>query len=74
MRHLPVDAKVFVENRQRLAKLLLPNSLVAVNANDILPTNADGSLPLVPQTDLFYLTGFEHGHAGERLLARRPRH
>ena len=28
-----------------------------VNANDILPTNADGSLPLFPNTDLFYLTG-----------------
>src|SRR5882724_12013234 len=27
------------------------------------------ALLLTPGADLFYLTGFEHGHAGERLLA-----
>ncbi len=59
MRHAPIDPQVFVENRRRLARLLPPGSLAAVNANDILPTNADGSLRLVPNTDLFYLTGVE---------------
>src|SRR5688572_8829746 len=38
---------------------MLPNSLAVLNANDVLPTNADGSLPLVPNTDLFYLSGVE---------------
>jgi Xaa-Pro aminopeptidase len=38
---------------------MLPNSLAVVNANDILPTNADGSLRLVTNADLFYLTGIE---------------
>src|SRR3954451_9963133 len=59
MRHRPIDPKLFVENRTNLAKLLLPNSLAAVNANDILPTNADGTLMLRPNSDLFYLTGIE---------------
>lgn len=59
MRHAPIDPQVFVENRRRLAQLLPPGSLAAVNANDVLPTNADGSLRLVPNTDLFYLTGVE---------------
>ncbi len=59
MRHQHVDPKLFVENRHRLAKLLLPNSLAVVNANDILPTNADGSLRMHPNSDLFYLTGVE---------------
>src|SRR4051794_7306938 len=36
-----------------------PNSLAVVNANDILPTISDGSLPLIPNSDLFYLTGVE---------------
>src|SRR4051812_32495850 len=27
------------------------------------------ALIVTPGADLFYLTGFEHGHAGERLLA-----
>ena len=59
MRYAPIEPKLFVENRRRLKKLMLPNSLAVLNANDVLPTNADGSLPLVPNTDLFYLTGVE---------------
>jgi Xaa-Pro aminopeptidase len=48
---------MFVQHRANLAKMLLPNSLAVVNANDILPTNADGTMLLVPNSDLFYLTG-----------------
>ena len=59
MRHAPIDSKLFAANRERLARLLLPNSVAAVNANDIPPTNADGSLLPVPNSDLFYLTGIE---------------
>jgi Xaa-Pro aminopeptidase len=59
MRHDPIDPELFIQNRKRLAERLLPNSLAVVNANDVLPTNADGSLPLVPSTDLFYLSGIE---------------
>src|SRR5205085_6626180 len=54
-----MSSDVFVANRERLRKLILPNSLAAVNANDVLPTNADGSMRLVPNADLFYLTGIE---------------
>jgi Xaa-Pro aminopeptidase len=50
---------MFVTHRANLRKLLLPNSLAIVNANDILPTNADGVLLLRPNSDLFYLTGTE---------------
>lgn len=59
MRHDPIDPELFVQNRKRLAELMLPNSLTVVNANDVLPTNADGSLGLVPNADLFYLSGVE---------------
>jgi Xaa-Pro aminopeptidase len=59
MRHLPIDPKMFVENRARVVRRLLPHSLVVVNANDLLPTNADAVLPMMPQSDLFYLTGIE---------------
>src|SRR5687768_11119241 len=59
VRYDPIDSKLFVQNRARLKGMLLPNSLAVVNANDVLPTNADGSLPLVPNTDLFYLSGVE---------------
>jgi Xaa-Pro aminopeptidase len=59
MRHAPIDPQLFVENRRRLAALLPGNALAVVNANDILPTNADGSLLPVPNSDLFYLSGIE---------------
>lgn len=59
MRHAPIDPQFFVGNRRRLMQLLPPGSLVLVNANDILPTNADGTLRLAPNSDLFHLTGVE---------------
>jgi len=59
MRYAPIDSKLFTDNRKKLKKLLLPNSLTVVNSNDILPTNADGVLLLRPNSDLFYLTGIE---------------
>ena len=69
MRHAPIDPALFAANRERLRRLLPPNSLAVVNANDVLPTNADGSLPMVPNTDLFYLAGIEQE---ESLLVIAP--
>lgn len=59
MRYPKIDPQLFTTNRERLRQLMLPNSLAVVNANDVLPTNADGSLPLRANSDLFYLTGVE---------------
>ncbi|HSU78134.1 MAG TPA: aminopeptidase P N-terminal domain-containing protein, partial [Burkholderiales bacterium] len=59
MRHLPIDPSLFAEHRERLASRMAPNSLAVVNANDLLPRNSDALNLIVPQTDLFYLTGIE---------------
>ena len=59
MKYTPPPASLFIENRRRLASRLQPNSLAAVTANDILPTNADGTLPFRQNSDLFYLTGVD---------------
>ena len=59
MRHLPIKSQLFKENRKQLSELLVAKSLAVVNANDILPTNADGSLVIHPNSDLFYLSGIE---------------
>src|SRR5205823_14983594 len=59
MRYEPIDAAFFIANRERLKQLLLPYSLAVLNANDVLPTNADGSLAMYRNSDLFYLTGVE---------------
>lgn len=59
MRHAPIDPKLFAANRTRLRERLPANAIAVVNANDVMPTNADGTLILVPNTDLFYLSGIE---------------
>lgn len=59
MRYSPINPDLFKGNRERLKKLMVANSLAVVNANDILPTNADGTVALQPNADLFYLTGVE---------------
>ena len=59
MRYLPIDNPLFINNRQRLTKLLKPKSIVVVNANDIMPTNADGTMVFRQNNDLFYLTGVD---------------
>lgn len=59
MRYQTINPKLFITNRERFSKLMMPNSLAIVNSNDVLPTNADGSLALKANSDLFYLTGIE---------------
>jgi Xaa-Pro aminopeptidase len=59
VRYEPIDPQFFIANRNRLKRLLLSNSLVAVNANDVPPTNGDGTQAMTPNADLFYLTGIE---------------
>ena len=44
MRHEPIGKELFITNRKRLVKSLKPGSLVVLNSNDIMPSNADGSL------------------------------
>jgi Xaa-Pro aminopeptidase len=59
MKYLPIDSKLFIENRQRFAKQLKPNSLAIFNSNDIMPTNADGTMGFRQNADLFYLSGID---------------
>ena len=59
MKYLPIDAQLFAENRKRFIKHLKPNSLALFNSNDIMPTNADGTLPFRQNNDLFYLSGVD---------------
>jgi Xaa-Pro aminopeptidase len=59
MRHKPIKNKLFAQNRKRLIDLMVPKALAAVNANDVLPTNADGTLLIHPNSDLFFLSGIE---------------
>lgn len=59
MRYGPIAPELFIENRRRFRELLPAQSLAIFNANDILPTNADGTLALKQNSDLFYLSGVD---------------
>jgi Xaa-Pro aminopeptidase len=59
MRYKSISRELFVSNRKRLLKELKPHALVAVNANDVMPTNSDGTMRFRQNSDLFYLTGVD---------------
>lgn len=59
MRYDSIDSQLFIQNRANFVKHLPKGALAIFNANDILPTNADGTLPFVQNRDLFYLSGVD---------------
>ncbi|MCH9023136.1 MAG: aminopeptidase P N-terminal domain-containing protein, partial [Planctomycetes bacterium] len=59
MKYQRIDSKLFTENRKRFIKHLKPNSLAVFNSNDLMPTNADGTMPFRQNNDLFYLSGVD---------------
>jgi Xaa-Pro aminopeptidase len=59
MRYQPIDPQLFVRNRQKLRDILPPDSIVIVLANDVMPTNADGTMAFKQNSDLFHLCGVD---------------
>lgn len=59
MRYEKIGNELFISNRKRLGKELKTASLALFNSNDIMPTNADGTMGFRQNSDLFYLTGIE---------------
>jgi len=69
MKAVPLPPALFTGNRARLVRKLRPRSLAVLNANDPMPTNADGVMGHLQNADLFYLTGI---HQEETLLLLAP--
>lgn len=59
MRYDPIPSELFRGNRTRFAERMKPRSMAVFNANDVMPTSADGTHRFVQQTDLFYLSGID---------------
>jgi Xaa-Pro aminopeptidase len=59
MRYKSINKELFETNRKNLEKELKSNSLVVVNANDIMPTNSDGTMRFRQNSDLFFLSGVD---------------
>ncbi len=59
MKYKAINPQLFIDNRARFIKHLLSHSVAVFNANDIMPSSADGHLGFKQNTDLFHLCGID---------------
>ncbi len=59
MKYLPLNPKIFIQNRKRFVEKMDKNSIAIFNSNDELPTNADQLFKFKQNSDLIWLTGIE---------------
>ena len=59
LRYNPIPARFYQTTRDSLAANLPEGALVVVHANDVYPTNADGTMLHHQNADLHYLTGID---------------
>jgi len=59
MRYERIDTELFINNRQHFVDGIVPQSVAVFNSNDVMPTNADGTMKFKQNSDLFYLTGVD---------------
>lgn len=71
MKHLPINNQLFIENRKRFSKEMLPNSIAIFNSNDELSANGDAIYRFIQNSDLYWLTGIEQE---DTMLVLMPSH
>ena len=71
MKYLPIDRQLFIKNRALFNSKIKENDVAIFNANDIMPTNADGTMPFRQNNDLFWLSGVDQE---ESVLVLFPNH
>lgn len=59
MKYLPLNPKIFIDNRKRFIAKMERNAIAIFNSNDELPMNGDALHPFVQNSDLFWLSGIE---------------
>ncbi|MEZ7837849.1 MAG: aminopeptidase P family protein [Flavobacteriales bacterium] len=59
MKYEKIDSQLFVRNRQRFSAELKAKSIAIFNSNDIMPTNADGTMDFRQNNDIFHLSGVD---------------
>ena len=72
MKYEQIDKQLFIENRKKLALLLDNGSLAIFNANDVMPTNADGTMAFRQNNDLFWLSGVDQEESLLLLYPENP--
>jgi len=59
MKYEKIDSQLFIRNRKRFCIELKSKSLAIFNSNDIMPTNADGTMEFRQNNDIFHLSGVD---------------
>ncbi len=59
MKYKAIDNSLYIQNRKNFIGHLKPNSVAVFNSNDIMPTNADGTMPFRQNSDLLYMSGID---------------
>ena len=72
MKYEQIDKPLFIENRKKLVPLLDKGSLAIFNANDVMPTNADGTMAFRQNNDLFWLSGVDQEESLLLLYPENP--
>ena len=72
MKYEQIDRQLFIENRKKLSSLLGKDVVAIFNANDVMPTNADGTMPFRQNNDLFWLSGVDQEESLLLLYPENP--
>jgi Xaa-Pro aminopeptidase len=59
MKYLPLNANLYIKNRQKFVSQMKPNAVAVFNSNDIYPVSADSTLPFAQHRDILYLSGVD---------------
>ena len=59
MKYSQINPSLFINNRKLFSAKLEENSIAIFNANDIMPTNSDGTMSFKQNSDLFWLTSVD---------------
>lgn len=59
MKYQPLSSSLYIKNREKFCYKLVKGSVAIFNSNDVMPTNADGTMRFRQNNDLFYLTGID---------------
>ncbi|NJN25951.1 MAG: aminopeptidase P family protein [Cyclobacteriaceae bacterium] len=59
MRYTPAAKELYILNRSKFTKQMADHAIAIFHSNDQMPTSADGTMPFIQQTDLFYLSGID---------------
>lgn len=59
MKYTPLPQVNFSNNRKNFVSHMEPRSIAVFQSNDIMPTNADGTMPFRQNNDILHLTGID---------------